>query len=128
MFRRLGKVPVFELKTVGFGRVTEDKSTSSVSSSCEEKQLWRRYTLVIPHFECEILEVFPSREMFTAGEKWLNTDDTDLGVSELLVASKGVGEAPSLLKQSINIGLAVGLFITLFYEVAMYNSGRSRFC
>lgn len=34
-------------------------------------QLWRKYRLAIPDFECEILEVFPSREMFACCEQWL---------------------------------------------------------
>lgn len=71
MFRRLEKVPAFELLAVGLGPVeTEEKLTTG--SSATSDQLWRKYTLSIPHFECEILEVFPDRQMFVKGEKWLD--------------------------------------------------------
>lgn len=81
MFRRLEKVPAFELLSVGIGPVERnEKDQGSLSSSSEKtswsgleskNQLWRKYKLVIPDFECEILEVFPSREMFMDGEGWL---------------------------------------------------------
>ncbi|TFK16398.1 hypothetical protein FA15DRAFT_607416 [Coprinopsis marcescibilis] len=80
MFRRLEKVPAFELLAVGVGPVEHDDKTKAVwtseasrTSTPENKgQLWRKYKLVIPDFECEILEVFPSREMFADGEAWLD--------------------------------------------------------
>ncbi|KAF9564295.1 hypothetical protein CPC08DRAFT_760330 [Agrocybe pediades] len=128
MFRRLGKVPAFELKTVGLGPVTGEKMNASSYSTAKDegKQLWRKYTLIIPNFECEILEVFPSREMFISGEKWLAVEDVEYDVPELLV--KDVVDTASVLKQSLNIVLFAGLFLTFFYEVLMYNNGRSRSC
>ena len=79
MFTRLEKVPEFELLSVGFGRVTGDSQEmasrvddSFSQASLERKQLWRKYRLAIADFECDILEVFPDREMFVVGESWLN--------------------------------------------------------
>jgi len=60
MFRAMDKLPVFDLISVGFG------------SPDNPKQLWRKYTLSIPHFECEILEVFPDRQMFVDPDRWLS--------------------------------------------------------
>lgn len=81
MFRRLEKVPAFELLSVGLGPVEKNQGSGSSLFSSSEKtswsglesknQLWRKYKLFIPDFECEILEVFPSREMFMDGESWL---------------------------------------------------------
>ncbi|EAU90219.2 hypothetical protein CC1G_05757 [Coprinopsis cinerea okayama7 len=75
MFRRLEKVPAFELLSVGIGPVkSSDKEHAHLaprSSTQERNQLWRKYKLVIPDFECEILEVFPCRAMFTDSEAWL---------------------------------------------------------
>lgn len=71
MFRKLEKLPQFELVSVGFG-AAPCKGTSPVENSeAEKEQLWRRYKLIVPEFECEILEIFPSREMFTRSEEWL---------------------------------------------------------
>ncbi|KAJ2923013.1 hypothetical protein H1R20_g14080, partial [Candolleomyces eurysporus] len=83
MFRRLEKVPAFELLSVGIGPVEQKEKYQGLGNSFSssektswsalesKKQLWRKYKLVIPDFECEILEVFPSREMFMDGEGWL---------------------------------------------------------
>ncbi|KAJ3789049.1 hypothetical protein GGU10DRAFT_392934 [Lentinula aff. detonsa] len=59
-FRQMKQVPEFTLKNV------------EVEESAEgEEELRRTYTLMSPGIECEILEVFPSREMFVDGEEWL---------------------------------------------------------
>ncbi|KAF9054611.1 hypothetical protein BJ165DRAFT_1440074 [Panaeolus papilionaceus] len=78
MFRRLEKIPAFELLSVGLGPVNEKGQqqpsltfTPNTPGYSEANQLWRKYTLTIPNFECEILEVFPSRDMFISGEAWL---------------------------------------------------------
>jgi hypothetical protein len=80
VFRRLGKPPMFELLAVGTGRYDsetgekKEKRPGGVmaiwDASCGN-QIWRKYRLAIPEFECDILEVFPSREMFTLCEGWL---------------------------------------------------------
>jgi hypothetical protein len=82
MFRRMEKVPAFELLSVGLGPVpSEDDNKrpsypnafpSGKSTDQNGKQLWRKYKLVIPDFECEILEVFPDRAMFAEGDAWVN--------------------------------------------------------
>jgi hypothetical protein len=73
MFRRMQKVPAFELVKVGLGDVVDgDEKSKETTKGNKSKQLWRKYTLTIPHFECEILEVFPDRLMFVDGERWLS--------------------------------------------------------
>ena len=76
VFRRFAKAATFDILGVGVGPVgvgsstvvpkTEDPATNDFGD-----QLWRKYRLAIPDFECEILEVFPSREMFACCEQWL---------------------------------------------------------
>jgi hypothetical protein len=85
MFTRMEKVPNFELISVGFGPVKdedihdEDKEKAMMRrdsfaelSVLERKQLWRKYKLGVADFECDILEVFPDRDMFIVGEDWLD--------------------------------------------------------
>ncbi|KDR68002.1 hypothetical protein GALMADRAFT_79065 [Galerina marginata CBS 339.88] len=133
MFRRLEKVPAFELLSVGLGPVKDvEKQTASnfVAGQGEEHvgQLWRKYTLVIPHFECEILEVFPSREMFVRGEKWLASEDSGTErVPELQTAMKNA-DAPSVLKQGTNLVMVGGFLLMLVYEIVSYHSGRPSVC
>jgi hypothetical protein len=59
-FRRMQTPPQFALLDcgVGFG---DGKNT-----------LWRRYTLSTEGFVCDITEVFPDRDMFNLGERWLD--------------------------------------------------------
>ncbi|KAG6898313.1 hypothetical protein C0992_011904 [Termitomyces sp. T32_za158] len=72
-FTRMGKLPEFELVSVGLGPVTDAAPISSCSENSQsaDAQLWRKYRLYIEDFECDILEVFPSREMFVGGLHWL---------------------------------------------------------
>jgi len=130
MFRRLEKVPAFELLSVGLGAVKDNEKRTSFSASAAgatASQLWRKYTLVIPHFECEILEVFPSREMFLGGEKWLTGADADIQrVPEVLTALKTVNT--STLNQGIKLVLAGGFLLMIFFEIAMFFSGRTQSC
>ncbi|KAH9479695.1 hypothetical protein JR316_0008290 [Psilocybe cubensis] len=131
MFRRLEKVPAFELLSVALGPVKGERQPSSsfTVSKDDSKQLWRKYTLVIPNFECEILEVFPSREMFLRGENWLTGTRAD-SIPELggIVATKVDGNSPMVFKQSLSLVLAAGFLIMLIFEVSIYAGGRSRFC
>ena len=92
MFRRLEKVPAFELVSVGLGIVVQGGEKESSKSSRNAKQLWRKYTLSVPHFECEILEVFPDRRMFVDGERWLSGTTHGL-VPELLCRTGSVDTA-----------------------------------
>jgi hypothetical protein len=57
VFMEVGRLPRFELIKVGVGKCSE---------------LWREYKLEIEGFECDILEVFPDREMLKLGEEWLD--------------------------------------------------------
>ncbi|PPQ94416.1 hypothetical protein CVT25_002507 [Psilocybe cyanescens] len=130
MFRRLEKVPAFELLSVGLGAVKGEKQPASsfTSSKDESRQLWRKYTLVIPNFECEILEVFPSRDMFLGDESWLSSSPAQ-SIPELgnAIATK-TASSLSAFKQSLSLVLAAGFLIMLFFEVSVYTGGRSRFC
>jgi hypothetical protein len=127
MFRRLEKVPAFELLSVGLGDVKEaEKSGSSsfkiASADRNSSQLWRKYTLVVPNFECEILEVFPAREMFIGAERWLTGDAAS--VPELALKADNT----STLKQGLKMVVAGGILLMLLFEVLMHLGGRSRFC
>jgi hypothetical protein len=60
MFRKMQKAPQFALLECGT-QVEDGK-----------RVLWRRYTLSMEGFECDITEVFPDRDMFIQGEQWLS--------------------------------------------------------
>ncbi|KAH8813617.1 hypothetical protein DL96DRAFT_1434429, partial [Flagelloscypha sp. PMI_526] len=76
-FSKLGQTANFELIEVGFGEPPKGTLQSKESRSTTESKptdnsaLWRKYRLFVEDFECEILEVFPSRQMFSFGEAWL---------------------------------------------------------
>ncbi|KAI0272738.1 hypothetical protein BC834DRAFT_817261 [Gloeopeniophorella convolvens] len=62
MFRKMQTPPQFALIDCG---IRFENGTNA---------LWRRYTLSTEGFECDITEVFPDRDMFVQGEKWLTVD------------------------------------------------------
>lgn len=73
MFKELGSLPKFELSDVGFedtyfSRAQHVQEHGSLLGREDDDQLndnlWRNYRLSVPCFETDILEVFPSREMF----------------------------------------------------------------
>lgn len=77
MFRRIEKLPAFELMNVGVGPYPcDDPDVTSWSPASnpdsESEELWRKYRLIAPNFECEIVEVFPDRVMFIGGAAWLD--------------------------------------------------------
>ncbi|KAF9447504.1 hypothetical protein P691DRAFT_731330 [Macrolepiota fuliginosa MF-IS2] len=77
MFRRIEKLPGFELVSVGIGPYPcEDPDVASWSPASnpdsETEELWRKYKLMAPDFGCEIVEVFPDRDMFISGAAWLD--------------------------------------------------------
>ena len=131
MFRRLEKIPAFELLAVGLGPVDDnDKAPGAFSTSKDEKsnQLWRKYTLTIPNFECEILEVFPSREMFLKGDSWLTGEYAKAETSsEALRTMKSV-DASSTLHQGVKIVFGVGFFLLLGFEIAIHHGRHLGFC
>ncbi|KAH8832847.1 hypothetical protein DL96DRAFT_1551939 [Flagelloscypha sp. PMI_526] len=73
-FSKLGKAANFELVEVGFGEPpsgTGKEEPQGPTKPTDDSALWRRYRLFVEDFECDILEVFPSRRMFSFGEPWL---------------------------------------------------------
>ncbi|KAF9447503.1 hypothetical protein P691DRAFT_760703 [Macrolepiota fuliginosa MF-IS2] len=77
MFRRIEKLPRFELQNVGIGPYPcEDLDVASWSPASNpgsgSQELWRKYKLIAPDFECDIVEVFPDRDMFVGGTTWLD--------------------------------------------------------
>lgn len=60
MFRKMGTQAEFALLECG----------TSVDAITGKDKIWRRYILAMEGFECDIIEVFPDREMFTR-EDWI---------------------------------------------------------
>jgi len=54
-----------------------------------KRELRRTYTLETEGFLCEILEVFPDRDMFSRGEAWLMESQIELE-NPCAVESKGI--------------------------------------
>jgi hypothetical protein len=72
VFRELGKIPRFELIAVGIGgNIAGEESKLSMFADLKKHELWRKYKIDCEGFECDILEVFPTREMFRRGDAWL---------------------------------------------------------
>lgn len=119
MFRQLQKLPTFELLEVGFGPA-EDLS-SEKRSSTEQNQLWRKYRLSVPDFECEILEVFPSRDMFRHGEAWLTDRQETSTPLDSLYLHKGIDSNNSWSSKGAFIrGLGLGLLLIAAFEIFVY--------
>ncbi|KAF6753078.1 hypothetical protein DFP72DRAFT_1069853 [Ephemerocybe angulata] len=142
MFRRLEKVPAFELLSVGLGPVGEQQKSkkslfTSLTSSGEkgstssgpdnEDQLWRKYKLVIPDFECEILEVFPSRDMFVDGEAWLSGENR-VAQSSRKDYSVNLTIRLSKAQQSFYLFVLVACILVASFEGALWYSGRAVNC
>jgi hypothetical protein len=62
MFRRMQTPPQFALLECGS------------KFEAGKRVLWRRYTLSTEGFLCDIVEVFPDRDMFVQGEQWINQE------------------------------------------------------
>lgn len=81
-------VPQFELVDVGIEvdtasianekekRQLSDKAGNGKARAFSPEKLWRRYMLKMDGFECDILEVFPDRRIFTMGAGWLDSNHT----------------------------------------------------
>ncbi|KAF9526101.1 hypothetical protein CPB83DRAFT_795269 [Crepidotus variabilis] len=136
MFRRMEKVPQFELLAVGFGAVKDKEDDQVVQSYTADvrRQLWRKYTLVMPHFECEILEVFPDRRMFSSSEMWLSGEMDAKGqhynysgsVPELLALQRG-GDGSSAMNTGVKVVVVVGFLIMAAFEATRLFGGKM-FC
>jgi len=125
VFREVGKVPRFELVSVGSG---PENDTAKVEVG--KRQLWRKYLLDIEGFECEILEVFPDREMFVLGEDWLaNSEKHTLRRAASIF---GLMQAPSntarLPQASVVLGVALllALVMTLLFELLLFAGAREQ--
>ncbi|RDB15861.1 hypothetical protein Hypma_003659 [Hypsizygus marmoreus] len=133
MFSRLEKVPAFELLAVGLGPVTDSPpgkvSVPVFGDRLDMQQLWRRYKLFIADFECEILEVFPSRDMFVGGEKWL--DDKEGWTKESFNPSvKHIYLPTTALRAetALILFLGLGFLLMLAFELSLYFTGRQPLC
>lgn len=70
MFVQLKRVPCFELLEVGSGPRGDAGFLSQLHGTIDH-ELWRKYRLSTSGFDCEILEIFPSRRIFFEGESWI---------------------------------------------------------
>lgn len=129
MFRRLEKIPAFELSAVGLGPI-DDTDKPGVFSANDNKsnQLWRKYNLTIPNFECEILEVFPSREMFLEGDSWITGEYAKAELSSEALTTLKLVDAGSTFQQGIKIVFGLGLFLLVAFEFARRHGGELGFC
>ncbi|KAF7356608.1 hypothetical protein MVEN_00994900 [Mycena venus] len=113
LFSKLGATPSFELLGVGIGGhndvITVEKGFGG------GPQLWRKYRLSVPEIECEILEVFASREMFLRGESWLDGRDQPITSSSL-----------TSRRSTTNTLLWFAFLSMLMFELYMYIAGPSR--
>lgn len=84
LFSKIGATPSFELLGVGIGGQAD--MTSVEKGLGGGPQLWRKYRLSVSEIDCEILEVFASRDMFVRGESWLEEQHHDQASSTSLRA------------------------------------------
>ncbi|KLO17928.1 hypothetical protein SCHPADRAFT_993925 [Schizopora paradoxa] len=95
LFRAVGKVPKFSLLKVGHGPAEETQR-----QKCEREDedgpttLWRRYTLEVEGFGCDIVEVFPDREMFVQSEEWLDRQPLQTACQRALQAAQNLLDPP----------------------------------
>ncbi|KAJ7334107.1 hypothetical protein DFH08DRAFT_707752 [Mycena albidolilacea] len=109
LFSKLGATPTFELLEVG---VRGQNDANLIEKGFGRPQLWRKYKLSVPEIECEILEVFASREMFVQGESWLDGQRRQ----QLVIPSR----TPT------NKLLLLAFLSLLIFELYAYMSGSSR--
>jgi hypothetical protein len=70
MFRKMQTPPKFALLECGS------------KFEAGKRVLWRRYTLSTEGFLCDIVEVFPDRDMFVQGEQWLSESQEPVSSQE----------------------------------------------
>ncbi|KAG6811682.1 hypothetical protein H0H92_006337 [Tricholoma furcatifolium] len=141
MFSRLGKVPEFELVSVGIGPVTDDlhsppslstPPSTPISEKPRAEQLWRKYRLFMEDFECDILEVFPTREMFVGGLHWLEDTHGWAADSSYNHDASARDVYLQVAKRRPQTGLilifGLGFLIMLAYELLTFFTGRSLSC
>ncbi|KAJ7228387.1 hypothetical protein GGX14DRAFT_508865 [Mycena pura] len=121
LFSKLEITPSFELLGVGVGG--HDDVPSVEKGFGRGPQLWRKYRLAGPDIECEILEVFASRDMFVRGQAWLDEQRND----EVTARAHFYGLTYKFRRPSANGLLWFGLLSLLSFELFMYFFvGRSR--
>jgi hypothetical protein len=130
MFSRMEKVPAFELLSVGLGTVDDasEKHTRSGGFFYDgerHSQLWRKYRLFVPDFECEILEVFPSRDMFLGGDRWL---DEKAWAREPSVKQIYLPTSIPRPQTALTLLLGLAFLLILAFELLMFFTGRALRC
>ncbi|GLB43368.1 hypothetical protein LshimejAT787_1302690 [Lyophyllum shimeji] len=131
LFARIGKVPEFDLVSVGLGPVTDAPLSEKQSLKPDAEQLWRKYKLFVPDFECEILEEFPSRDMFVGGQQWLDdAKDSEWSTESFVTSVKEMQFPSKVLRCQTSLILLLGLsfLLMLAYELSMLFTGRSLLC
>jgi hypothetical protein len=132
-FQRLEKLPAFELVSVGLGPYNQSECDSVYTNkdyvksevlSSGSRELWRRYKLAVPGFDCEIVEVFPDRDMFVCGEAWLD-DHSVMNAARADSCQVKKARRMSLISSSasfinMNLLLICGFFLFLFYELTSF--------
>jgi len=120
MFARLEKVPSFELVSVGLGPAAGDFLSENRGSDKRRQQLWRKYKLSIPDFECDILEVFPSRQMFIDGTRWLDNKPWEHVTFEPSVKEIYVSAAAPEVPTSLILFSALAFFLMISFQVSIH--------
>lgn len=120
MFNKLEVLPTFELVAVGVGAEAEEKGVMGVTAPAVDAhgQLWRRYKLIAPELECDILEIFPSRNMFLNGEGWLDASHQNRQMRRSLLAPR----------RAVNLFFVTGFVLLLLFELLAIYTGRWARC
>ncbi|KAJ6591598.1 hypothetical protein DFH09DRAFT_1137480 [Mycena vulgaris] len=115
LFSKLEATPSFELLSVGIGGQDMIAVEKGLGGG---PLLWRKYRLSVPEIECEILEVFTSRDMFVRGQSWLDEQGHDQ-VTTLL-------SLRTFRRPTTNTLLWFALFSVLIFEFYIYLAGSPR--
>ncbi|KAJ7224285.1 hypothetical protein GGX14DRAFT_424971 [Mycena pura] len=119
LFSKLEIKPSFELLNVSVGG--HEDAPAVEKGFGRGPQLWRKYRLAGPDIECEILEVFTSRDMFVRGQAWL---DEQQRKDEVAAGAPFYGLR--LRRPSTSALLCIVLVCLLSFELFVYSVGRSR--
>lgn len=88
IFRKTGAVPDFALLSAGLVADIDDGDLENIfagqakEDDAKKTKLWRRYTLSVEGFSCDIVEAFPDRTMFTRGEEWLLDEPQEISADK----------------------------------------------
>ncbi|KXN87668.1 hypothetical protein AN958_08305 [Leucoagaricus sp. SymC.cos] len=135
-FRRLEKLPTFELLSVGLGPYSDGEGGAAHinqryptldTTPTSSRELWRRYKLTTSGFDCDIVEVFPDRDMFIHGETWLDDrlvyNTVDNGLWQVKADHQ---HRMSWFARTVNTNFlfTFGFFLILFYEISSFMTGN----